>query len=327
MSIDPSSISPKNIAQAALEADRRIRPTVRETPLEHSPYLSTDRHQVYLKLENFQQTGSFKLRGATNKLLSLDSEATQKGVVAASSGNHGAAVAWAAGQLGLDAVIFVPEDAAPAKIEAIRSHGATVRIEGEDCVLTESLARRFAETEGRVYVSPYNDPQVVAGQATVGVELARQLDSIHHVFIALGGGGLSSGVAAYLSQACPDARVVACSAENASVMHHSVKAGEILDLPSHPTLSDGTAGGVEEGSITFELCRRLLHDFVLVDEEAIAHAMRELVGHHHMLVEGAAGAALAAFKKVQAELPPGNVVLLLCGANIGLETLRDVLAG
>jgi threonine dehydratase len=281
---------------------------------------------VYLKLENFQQTGSFKLRGASNKLLSLDSEATRNGVVAASSGNHGAAVAWAAGQLGLDAVIYVPEDAAPAKIEAIRGHGAEVRIEGEDCVLSESLARRFAEAEGRAYVSPYNDPDVVAGQATVGVELARQLETIHHVFIALGGGGLSSGVAAYLRHVCPEARVVACSAENASVMHRSVEAGEILDLPSYPTLSDGTAGGVEEGSITFELCSTLLHRFVMVDEDAIARALKVLVGHHHMLVEGAAGAALAAFEKVRDDLPPGNVVLLLCGANIGRETLREVLA-
>ena len=312
--------------QAALEADQRVRPLVRETPLEFSSLLSTEDHRVFLKLENFQQTGSFKIRGATNKLLSLSREETARGVVAASSGNHGAATAWAAGQLGLRAVIYVPEDASPAKIEAIRGHGAEIRIEGEDCVLTEGLARDFAAAEGMAYVSPYNDERVVEGQATLGVELGRQLDTIDHVFIALGGGGLSSGVAAYLKSVHPEVNFVACSAENAAVMHHSVAAGEILDLPSYPTLSDGTAGGVEEGSITFDLCSRLLDDFVLVDEEEIAEAMRLLIGRHHMLVEGAAGAAVAAFHKMSSTLAPGNVVIVICGANIALSKLQEVLA-
>lgn len=316
-----------DLARQALVADQRIRPHVRETPLEFSPVLSNDAHQVYLKLENFQTTGSFKLRGAMSKLLSLSPEETTGGVVAASSGNHGAALAWAAAQLGSKAVIFVPEDASPAKIEAIRGHGAEVRVEGEDCVISEALARQFAEQSGGAYVSPYNDPLVVAGQATLGVELGRQLDAISSVFIALGGGGLSSGVASYLKSIHSEVEIIACSAAQTAVMHHSVAAGEILDLPSYPTLSDGTAGGVEAGSITFDLCRRLVDRFVLVDEEEIARAMRLLIGQHHMLVEGAAGVAVAAFVKEREKLAAGNVVIVICGANIGLEKLREVLQG
>jgi threonine dehydratase len=314
-----------DIAREALLADQRIRPHVRETPLEFSPLLSSDTHRVYLKLENFQQTGSFKLRGATSKLLSLSPEETANGVVAASSGNHGSALAWAAAQLGLAAVIYVPEDASPAKIEAIRGHGAEVRVEGEDCVISEALARRFAEESGGVYVSPYNDPLVVAGQATLGVELGRQLDAIASVFLALGGGGLSSGVASYLKSIHPKVEMVACSAQRTAVMHHSVAAGEILDLPSYPTLSDGTAGGVEAGSITFDLCQRLLDRYVLVEEDEIVSAMRLLIGQHHMLVEGAAGVAVAGFLKEKERLSPGNVVIVICGANIGLEKLGEVL--
>ena len=314
-----------DLAREALAFDQRIRPLVRETPIEFSPVLSSDTHRVYLKLENFQQTGSFKLRGATAKLLSLPPEDRAVGVVAASSGNHGAAVAWAAARLGLEAVIYVPEDASPAKIEAIEGHGAEVRLAGEDCVITEALARRFAAESGGAYVSPYNDLQVVAGQATLGVELARQLDTISSVFIALGGGGLCSGVASYLESVAAGVEMVACSAEHAAVMHHSVAAGEILDLPSEPTLSDGTAGGVEAGSITFDLCRRLVDRFVLVDEREIARAMRLLIGRHHMLVEGAAGVAVAAYLKTREQLAPGNVVIVICGANIGLAKLREVL--
>ena len=314
-----------NLNREALLADQRIRPLVRETPLEFSPVLSNDRHRVHLKLENFQQTGSFKVRGATAKMLHLGTEETAGGVVAASSGNHGTAVAWTAGQLGIDAVVYVPEDAAPAKIEAIQGFGAEVRVGGKDCVITEALARRYAEESGRAYVSPYNDELVVAGQATLGVELHRQLDDLGSVFIALGGGGLSSGVAHYLKSVHPEVEMVACSAEHAAVMHHSVAAGKILDLPSYPTLSDGTAGGVEAGAITFDLCSRLLDRYVLVHEADIASAMRLLISRHHMLVEGAAGVAVAGFLKERENLPPGNVVIVICGANIGPEKLCEVL--
>ncbi len=325
-----------DVASEVLAAEERIRPYVRETPVELSPVLGElGGARVWLKLENLQATGSFKLRGATSKLLSLGALERARGVVAASSGNHGLGVAHALRAAGGRGVVFVPEGASPTKVEAIRAYGRSgapveVREVRGDPVRAERAARRWAEERGLVYVSPYNDPAVVGGQGTVGVELARQLGRIDAVFVALGGGGLISGVAGYL-RSLGDAflgrglEVVACSPENSPVMHESVRAGRILELDSAPTLSDGTAGGVEEGAITFELCRRLVDRFVLVSEEEIAAAMRLVIGRHHTLIEGAAGAAVAGYLKAKERYRGRNVVIVLCGANVSLETLRRVL--
>ncbi|MCB1054598.1 MAG: threonine/serine dehydratase [Acidobacteria bacterium] len=316
-----------DLAAAVRGAADRIAPFVRETPLEPSPPLSgLGGCEVHLKLENFQATGSFKVRGATHKVLCLTPGERLAGVVTASSGNHGAGVAYAVQRHGGRAVIFVPEGASEAKIEVIRSYGAEVRVFGHDSVLTEAHARRWAEESGGVYVSPYNDREVVAGQGTLGVELERQLPGVDTVFIALGGGGLTAGVAGYLKSVRPGVEVVAASPANAPVMHESVAAGGILPVESLPTLSDGTAGGVEEGSITFELCRRFVDRFVTVTEEQIRDAMRLVIGRHHMLIEGAAGVAVAAFLAEGRRLAGRKVVIVLCGANVALPTLVRVVA-
>ena len=320
-----------DVAREVLAAEERIRPHVRETPVELSHVLGElGGARVWLKLENLQATGSFKLRGATSKLLSLGALERARGVVAASSGNHGLGVAHALRAAGGRGVVFVPEGASPTKVEAIRAYGVEVREVRGDPVRAERAARRWAEEEGLVYVSPYNDPAVVGGQGTVGVELARQLGRIDAVFVALGGGGLISGVAGYLRSLGETVlgrglEVVACSPESSPVMHESVRAGRILELDSAPTLSDGTAGGVEEGAITFELCRRLVDRFVLVSEEEIAAAMRLVIGRHHTLIEGAAGAAVAGYLKAKERYRGRNVAIVLCGANVSLETLRRVL--
>lgn len=313
-------------APAILAAEARIRPYVRETPVEESPLLGRvgDAH-VVLKLESYQLTGSFKLRGAMNKLLSLSAEERRRGVVAASSGNHGAAVAHGVKALGSRGVVFVPEDAAATKVEAIQALGAEVRKVAGDALLSEAAARRYAEEHGLTYLSPYNDPQVVAGQGTVGVELARQTEGIETVYLALGGGGLTAGVAGYLKSLDPRVEIVVCSAERSRVMHESLSAGRILDLESEPTLSDGTAGGVEEGAITFELCRRRVDRALVVSEGEIRDAMRLMIGRHHVLVEGAAGVAVAGFLRDR-ERPAGRrVAIIVCGANVARKTLREIL--
>jgi threonine dehydratase len=309
-----------------LLAERRIRPHLRETPLERSLPLSRRAGaEVYLKLENFQHTGSFKARGAMNKILAMEASCKPRGVVAASTGNHGAAVAFAAGRQGIPSLIFVPEDAAPAKIEAMRLRGAEVRTWGSDCVLAEVRARQYAAEQGMTYVSPYNDPQVVGGQGTTGAEIARQIECLDSVFVALGGGGLIAGIAGYLKNLDPRVRVIGCSPVNSCVMAQSLRAGRILELESRPTLSDGTAGGVEEGSITFELCRVLIDECILVSEEEIAGALRFFIGAHHMLIEGAAAMAVAAFLKSAPALRGGRSLIVICGGNIGLDTLRSVI--
>lgn len=313
--------------RAAVErAHERIRHRVRRTPLERSPALSElVGAEVWLKLENFQLTGSFKVRGAMHKVSTLSAEQRAAGVVTASSGNHGAGVAHAVAELGGRAVIFVPEGAAQSKTATIRSLGAEVRTYGDDSVITEAYARRWAEREGGVYVSPYNDPAVIAGQGTIGLEIAEQLPAVDTLVAALGGGGLSAGIAGYLKAVRPEVEVIAASPANAPVMHESVAAGRILPIPSLPTLSDGTAGGVEEGSVTFELCRRHVDRFVLADEEQIRRAMRLVVGRHHMLIEGAAGVAVAGCLAERERLAGRRVVVVLCGANVGLETLAEVI--
>jgi threonine dehydratase len=245
--------------------------------------------------------------------------------VAASSGNHGAAVAYACARLGTASLIFVPHHAAPAKVEAIRRLGAEVRHHGHDSVLTEVYARQYAAEHALAYVSPYNDWEIVAGQGTIAVELTRQLDRIDAVFVAVGGGGLISGIAAHLRAHHPGVAIVGCLPENSPVMAESVKAGQLLDMPTLPTLSDGTAGGIEAGAITFELCRALVDEYVLVSEQEIAGAIRACISAEQLLVEGAAGVAVAAYLKERARFRGQNVVIIICGANIGLETLKQIL--
>ncbi len=315
-----------DVAREVLTAEQRIRPYVRETPIEESPELSgVTGGRVFLKLENLQLTGSFKLRGAINKLLSLTAEQRRRGVVAASSGNHGAAVAHGARIVGTRVVVYVPEAASPAKIEAIEALGAEIRREPGDGLLAEIAARRHAEEQGLAFLSPYNDARVVGGQGTVGVELARQLQQIDAVYVALGGGGLISGIAGYLKWLSSGVEVVACSPANSSVMADSVRAGRILDQESQPTLSDGTAGGVEQDAITFELCRSLVDRFVEVSEAEIKDAMRLVIGRHHTLIEGAAAVPVAALLKDKDRLAGRDAAVVLCGANVALETLREIL--
>ena len=307
-------------------AERRIRPYVRETPVDESPALGqATGTRVLLKMEHLQLTGSFKLRGAMNRLLSLTPEEKAKGIVTASSGNHGAAVAYGLKALGCPGVIFVPENVSPAKVANIRSYGAEVRTHATDSGITEIFARRHAEGNAQVYISPYNDPAVVAGQGTIGAELARQVDGIDALFVALGGGGLISGIAGYLKSPGRRLEVIACSPENSAVMHHSVQAGRILTMESKPTLSDGTAGAVEQGAITLDLCRRLVDRFVLVSEDEIKDAMRLVIDRHHTLIEGAAGVAVAGFLKEKDRFAGKNVVIVLCGANISRERLKEIL--
>lgn len=317
----------KNLLPAnAVLAANRIDAHIRETPLDYSTALSEmSGANVYLKLENLQHTGSFKLRGAFNKLLSLTPDEREAGGVAASSGNHGAAIAYAMSKLGVKGVIFVPEKTSSTKVDAIKRAGGDVRFFGKDGLDTEVHAREYAEENNMVYLSPYNDADVIAGQGTCGVEIARQLADIDAVFIAVGGGGLISGAGSFLKSVNPAITVVACQPLASAVMTESVKAGEILDLPSSPTLSDGTAGGIEAGAITFDICRDLVDEYQVVTEDQIAEAMCAFIDAHHMLPEGAAGVAIAGLLANTEPYQGKNVVIIICGGNISRETLKKVI--
>lgn len=259
-------------------------------------------------------------------MLALSRDELERGVVTASTGNHGAAVAFASSQLNAKATVFVPANASASKLANIRRRGGEIREYGEDSAETEVFAREYAAEHELTYVSPYNDPLVIGGQGTIAVELERQLDTIDTVIVAVGGGGLIAGIASHLKATRPATRIIGCSPSNSPVMIRSVEAGQLLDLPSTPTLSDGTAGGVEAGAITFPVIRDQVDEFVTVSEPEIASAMLSFMDVHSMLIEGAAGVAVAAYRKVAGDLAGKNTVVVLCGGNIGMDTLRGVWA-
>ena len=318
-------MSVDQVASAARDAAVRIRDIVRRTPVERSAEFSElAGADVCFKLENLQHTGSFKLRGAANRLLTLSATQRQNGCVAASSGNHGAAVACAMQKLGSTGVIFVPEKTSSAKIDAIRSYGGDVRFFGSDGLDTEQHAREYAAQTGMFYLSPYNDLAVIAGQGSCGVEIAEQLPEVDAVFVAVGGGGLISGVGSVLRAINSDIQIIGCQPQASAVMAQSIAAGRILDLPSEPTLSDGTAGGIEAGAITFELCRSLVDDFVLVSETQIAAAMRQYMQINDYAVEGAAGVAIAAMLASKDRIRGQKVIVIICGGNVSQATLDAV---
>jgi len=311
-------------ARARLAA-QRLGELVRFTPLQRSSTFSDELDaEVFFKLENDQSTGSFKLRGATNRLLTLSEEQRARGCVAASSGNHGAAVACAMQQLGVAGIIFVPEQTSPAKVEKIRSYGGDVRYFGTDGLDTEQHAREFAEAQGMFYLSPYNDEEVVAGQGTCGVEIVSQLPDVEAVFVAVGGGGLIGGTGSVLKAHNPGIRVYGCQPLASPVMARSIEAGEILDMPSEPTLSDGTAGGIEAGAVTFPLNQAVVDDWVLVDEQQIADAMRLYLSREEGVIEGAAGVAIAGLLASRETIKGKKVAVVICGGNISSDTLTSV---
>jgi threonine dehydratase len=312
---------------AALE---RIRAYVRETPLQVSRALSeATRAQVFLKLENRQDTGAFKLRGAASKLLSLTREATARGVVTASTGNHALAVATIGRKLDIPVEIFVSAQIHPYKRRKIEALQARVRALEGDALFAELEARREAERSGRPFVSPYNDPEVIAGQGTVAVEILRQIDEqsagpLDAIFVTVGGGGLIGGIGAHLKRVSPQTEVVGCWPENSPALHECLRAGAIIEVPERPTWSTSTAGGVEPGSITLDLGRRVIDRRILVTEDEILGAARRLYREDGELVEGAAAVAVAAFLQSAGDYVGKTVAILVCGGNAEPEFVTKV---
>lgn len=325
------------------EAASRIRPFLAETPFEIAGGLSRERAAATpggvarWKLECFGVTGSFKIRGALNKLLALREtrgrRVLREGVVTASTGNHGRATAHALSLLGGRGVVYLPRTVADSKKRVLdEQYGDVVelRLVGDDAVESEYAAGEEAERSGRPFISPYNDRDIIAGQGTVGFEMDAALgaEPLDAVLVPVGGGGLIGGIAGWFKDARPGIRVVGCQPRASAVMAASVRAGRILEsgrhVPFEPTLADAVAGGVEEGALTLELCAGLVDDWVLLDEDEIAAGMRRVLQERFALVEGAAALPVAAL----AHLDPGtaSVGLVLSGAGISREGLR-VLAG
>ena len=285
--------------------------------------------QVVVKCEHQQRTGSFKLRGALAKLHSIDADLRDLGVITASTGNHGLGVAHALQALGGRGVICVPEHASPAKLAALARYDVEIRTLGQEAGETEGLARALADEQGMPYISPYNDVDVIAGQGTLGEEILQQIGDrdFDALVLSVGGGGLISGVAATVKAARPDIRIIGASPANDATMAASVRAGTIIEIPTSPTISDGTAGGIEPGAVTFPLCTELVDEWVLVSEQDIYAALRLTIESEHQLVEGAAATAIGAAVQVGRARPGRTVVAVSCGANISANTLLTALEG
>ncbi len=306
--------------ESVLDAHRRIRSSVRRTPVEEiSELVPAAGARVYVKLENLQETGSFKLRGATNRILRLSFEEQEPGIVAASNGNHGLGVAAAAKSAGITAEIYVSSQVAFTKAKRIEEYGARIVKAGSEPLEAEITARDKALKSGRVFISPYNDWDVLAGQGTIAVELCEQIPALDAVFVAVGGGGLVGGVGAYLKYASPRTEVVGCWPENSPVLYEAMKAGRIIPVAEKPTLSESTSGGLEEDSITLDVARAVIDTSILVSEEQILDAMRLVHRSKEWLVEGAAGVALAAFLKTADRYRGKTVAIVICGGNVSAK--------
>lgn len=283
---------------------------------------------ISLKLENLQVTGSFKVRGAANMILSLSDEERSGGVVTCSSGNHGRAVAYVAELLGIPATICLPEWIDPAKLEAIRNHGAETVLHGNTYDEAEIRSFEIRDERGLSYIHPFDDPHVIAGQGTIGLELVEQIPSLRMVIVPLSGGGLVSGVALAVKSHDPSIRVIGVSAERARVMYESLKEGKPIEFPEEEeTVANALSGGIGlNNQYTFRLVRDMVDEYVLVSEEEVMRAMALAAAEQNIIVEGGGAVGIAAllFDKVTAV--DGDAAVVVSGGNVDLETFAWVLS-
>ena len=309
-------------------ARKRIAGLVRRTPLLPSePPGRACGAPVFLKDESSQMTGSFKVRGAANKLLSLPEEVRARGVVAVSTGNHGRAVAYVGAQLGVPVTVCVSTKVPENKLQAIRDLGARLVVHGESQDDAEVEGKRLMEAEGLAYVPPFDDPDIVAGQGTIALELLEELPGVGTVVVPLSGGGLIAGIALVLKSSDRSIRVVGVSMEGGAVMHASLEEGRPVEMPEVDTLADSLQGGIGlDNRVTFDLVRRHVDETILVSEDAIARAMRFAFVEHRMVLEGGGAVAVAAM--LEGALEPadggGPTVLVASGGNVDPQRFLDV---
>jgi threonine dehydratase len=312
--------TPSDIAKwgsLVLSAHQRIQPLVVQTPVESIADLVPESSvRLLAKLENLQKTGSFKLRGATNKISLLTDQQRAEGVIAASNGNHGLGVALAAKEAGVAAQVYVSSYVSPYKASRIEQYGANICRAGDTPLEAELAGRLASRQSGKVFISPYNDVDVIAGQGTIAVELQTQAPALDAIFVAVGGGGLIGGIGAYFKWVEPQVEVVGCWAENSPVLYRCIQAGQIVDVPEQPTLSESTAGGLEPESVTLDLCKRVIDRSVLVSEAEILAAMRKVSEVRGWLIEGAAAVALAAALKDIHRYRGKTAMVVICGGNV-----------
>jgi threonine dehydratase len=308
-------------------ARKRIASIIQRTPLVASTDLTTQTGKnVFLKLENLQVTGAFKLRGATNKILSLSQDERDRGVITVSSGNHGKAVAYVSGQLGVKATICVAKTVPENKCLAIRNLGAELVVVGENADEAMMYADELQAERCMTMVHPFDDLEIIAGQGTIGLELFEDFPEMDTVIVPLSGGGLMSGIAFTVKSIMPEVHVVGVSMDRGPAMVESLKAGRVVEIIEEPTIADALAGGLNtDNRYTFPMVQQNVDETVLVSEEEIVEAMLFCLGQQHIVVEGGAAVGVAALLRNKVNKLGNNVAVVISGANVSFDTIRTIL--
>lgn len=308
-----------------LAARTRIRDAIFLTPCRKSTILSRETgKRVYLKLDNLQMTGSFKERGARNKLMSLSAEERKRGVIAASAGNHAQAVAYHGSELGIKTKIVMPLGTPLIKVERTKSFGGEVVLAGENFGEAYQVARGIEETEGRVFVHPFNDEAVIAGQGTLGLEILEQMPDVDIIVVAIGGGGLISGVATAVKALKPSVRIIGVEPEVLPSMKAAVEAGKPVEIAAHQTLADGVSVR-KVGEFTREIVSDLVDEIVTVTEREIARSILVLLEQEKTLAEGAGAASLAAIRAGKIGTGDEKICAIICGGNIDMNIISRII--
>lgn len=306
-----------------ISAKARLRTYIPSSPLDFSESLSQQFNiPIYLKLENWQKTGSFKVRGALNKLLSLSAEEKSKGVITASAGNHGLGVAYAAKLLDVHGKIVVPENASPAKIKALRLFELELVKNGADYDEAEAYAWELKKREGLTFVHAFSDPDIIAGQGTIGLEIMQQLPDVETIVAPVGGGGLISGVASVVKAANPHIKIIGVQPQASRAMVNALQNGKVVETPIQETIADGLAGRFVT-ELTLNLTQEFVDDVIVVSESSTEEALKLILEQEHILVEGSAAVGVAAL--LEKKIPSGKCAIILTGRNIDIKLLTRLL--
>lgn len=303
------------------DAKEVLQDVISKTPIVHATKIHEN---LWIKAENLQGTGAFKLRGAYNKLASLTPEEREKGVIAASAGNHAQGVAYSCMKMGIKGTIVMPKTAPLSKIEATKSYGVTVELQGDTFNDAYEYAKNLQEITGAVFIEPFDDPYVIAGQGTIGLEILEKMNDVDTVIVPIGGGGLISGIAAAIKSLRPNCRVIGVQSEHAPSMKESLEQDTMIKLENVSTIADGIAVKTP-GNLTFELCRQYVDEVVTVSEEEIAAAILTLLEKMKMVAEGAGATSVAAAMFNKVDLENHKCVAVLSGGNIDVNLLSKII--
>ncbi|MCS7234323.1 MAG: threonine ammonia-lyase [Synergistetes bacterium] len=307
------------------EARKRIAPFIHKTPIESSKTLSKlSNCDVFLKLETFQKTGSYKVRGALNKILNLKENRMIKGVIAASAGNHAQGVAYSASQVGVYSLIVMPETAPMSKIAATRNYGAEVILHGEDFDSAYKKAKELAEEKNLYFIHAFDDPEVIAGQGTIALEILEDLKDVQAVIVPVGGGGLIAGVSTAIKEINPKIKVIGVQAEGAPAVYLSIREGKIIELEKVNTIADGIAVR-RPGEITTQIIKKYVDEIILVSDEEIASAILLLIERGKLIVEAAGAVGVAAIIARKISLKGEKVLVILSGGNIDVNMIARLI--